>query len=256
MTTAINQLVLFRSASSRYQAAVTVRIVTGDTADLLVLGDGTDWEDGVPAAYYARPMAGKAKGTTVDQWQPVDVTAEVGAAIATAVSGGLTGYASTSSVTSAIAAAVASLATAASVTSAIATAATYADTAIAAIPADDDSGLTVVAGAGTSHTGLGLNAVRQPSSTRPTRVEATGQIALTSTVLGPKTATVTLLSDASNPPTTPRGVQTLSLSGVAATVSVPWSLGYAVPAAHYYELVTSGADAAGVSLTAITETAG
>jgi hypothetical protein len=107
--------------------------------------------------------------------------------------------------------------------------------------------------AGSSQVSLGLNAARRPSTTRPVRVSATGQISLTSTLLGAKVAAVSLLSDASNPPTTNRGIQQFNLSGVAATVSPPWSLSYEVPVGHYYMLATSGADAAGVSLATLQE---
>lgn len=119
--------------------------------------------------------------------------------------------------------------------------------------ADDDSGLCAVPGAGSSQVSLGLNAARRPSTTRPVQVNATGQISLSSTLLGAKAAAVTLLSDASNPPTTSRGTQPFNLSGVVATVAPPWSLTYDVPAGHYYMLSTSGADAGGVSLSTITE---
>jgi hypothetical protein len=117
----------------------------------------------------------------------------------------------------------------------------------------DTSGLQVVAAAGVSQLSLGLNAARQPSSTRPTRVTATGTIALTSTLIAPQSAAVKLLSDNASTPTTSRGEQQASLSGVAASMTVPWSLTYDVPAGHYYSLSTSGAGT--VALLTINETA-
>lgn len=117
----------------------------------------------------------------------------------------------------------------------------------------ETASLCEVPGAGSSQVSLGLNAARRPSTTRPVQVNATGQISLTSTLLGAKAAAVSLLSDASNPPTTSRGTQPFNLSGVVATVAPPWSLTYDVPPGHYYMLATSGTDAGGVSLSTITE---
>lgn len=283
MTSTQDQLCLFRSATGRYQAAVTTKVVSGDTCHLLVLGDGSDWEDMVPAAYYARPMFSVPKGTGVGEWQPIDPTAEItsavetivasvlstggyldGAGVTDAISTAIAGLVSSSAMTSAIASAVSGLASSSSVSSAIASAVSgLASTsavssaiaaAIAAIPPFDDSGLEVVAVAGTSHSGLGLNAVRQPSTTRPTKLNITGAFDMTSTVLGPQTASVDLLSDSSNPPTTRRGRQRGALSGVGAHAIVPWHLNYEVPPGDYYKLASSASANSTVDLDDLNET--
>lgn len=122
-------------------------------------------------------------------------------------------------------------------------------TAVAGV---DLSGRTAVATAGTSP-GIGLDTARQPSTTRPVRVVATGTFALTSTLILPATGAVELRSDSASTPTTKRGAQVAQLSGVVASMTVPWSMTYDVPAGHYYKLVTSGT---GVALDTITETIG
>ncbi len=264
MTTTQDLLVIYRTTSTRYHAAVTSAVESGDTCTLVVLGDGADWEDSVPAAYYARQFFGVAKGTGIGQWQPVSITAEVASAISSAVSGGLTGYATSSDVAAAVAglastgyvgAAVASLATSASVTGAIVTAEAYTDAAISAIPADDDSGLCVVPGAGAGVT-LTLGTARRPSTTRPTLVTVCGTAAMTSTLLGAQSATVTLYADSSSTPTTVVGVcGPMTLSGVAATTTHAWTAVYAVPAGHYYLIAATGGAAGGVSIAHINETA-
>lgn len=121
-------------------------------------------------------------------------------------------------------------------------------------PADLPEVLAAPAAAGVSQVLLGLNVARQPSSTRPIRVTATGTIAVTSTPSTPQTAAVDLRSDSSGTPTTSRGQATATLSGVAASMTVPWSLTYDVPPGDSYKLVTSGAGT--VTLLTINETAG
>ena len=242
MTTTQSLLALYRATSTRYHAAITTEVETGDTCTLVVLGDGADWEDGVPAAYYARQFFSIAKGTSVGQWQSVPVTDEIAAAIASAVSGGLTGYATTSYVT----AAVAGLATTASVADAITTAEGYAATG--------DAGRCAVPAAGTS-VSLALSTPRRASTTRPTRVTVYGTIALTSTLLTAQNATVELQADSSSTPTTTvGGPLTGSLSGVAASSTVPFTLSYDLPTGHYYQVVQT-AGAGTVTITHVNETA-
>lgn len=241
MTTTQSLLALYRSTSTRYHAAITTEVESGDTCTLVVLGDGADWEDGVPAAYYARQFFSIPKGTSVGQWQPVPVTDEIAAAITSAVSGGLTGYATTSYVDTA----VAGLATAGSVADAIATAESYAATG--------DAGRCAVPVAGTS-VSLALSTPRRPSTTRPTRITVYGTIALTSTLLAAQSATVELHADSSSTPsTTVGGPVTATLSGVAASMTAPFTLAYDLPTGHYYQVVQT-AGSGTVTITHVNET--
>ncbi len=116
----------------------------------------------------------------------------------------------------------------------------------------DDSDLCVVPAAGSPVT-LALSTPRRPSTARPTRVTVYGQISLTSTLLGPQTATATLKSDSSATPSTAVGVATAALSGVVATSAPPYTLTYDVPTGHYYQVVASGGGSAGVSISHINE---
>lgn len=215
---------MFRLASSRYIQAIVTKVVSGDTVELVAYSDGSAWGDGDPASLGAKVYDSVAMGSGVGEWLP-------GTIVSAAVAAGTSGLASTSYVDTA----TAGLATEA-----------YVDSA--------SSGYVVVPAVGTTTT-LALGTARRPSTTRPTRVNAYGQIALSSTLLGAKSATVTLLSDSANPPTTSRGAQQFDLSGVVANVSPPWRLSYDVPTGHYYMLVASGPDAAGVSIQPVNETA-
>lgn len=160
------------------------------------------------------------------------------------VDSAVSGLASTSYVDTAIATAIADYATT-----------SYVDEALGELPADDYSGLVVVPSAGSSHAGLGLDVARQPSTTRPTRVTASGSMTLTSTVLGAQTASVALKSDSSATPTVTILTVPAGLSGVAATVTFPWTLTYDVPTGDYYILSSAHSANASVALTAINETA-
>lgn len=224
MTTTASLLALYRSTSTRYHAAVTSAVESGDTCTLVVLGDGADWEDGVPAAYYARQFFSVSKGTGIGEWQPVAVTDAIAAAITSAVSGGLAGYASES----------------------------YVDAAIAALPSDDDSGLCAVPGAG-STVSLALNTARTPNASRPTLVTVSGSWSWSLSATGTVAGTLSVKSDSSSTPTT--AVATLPFSRsvtVGITVgdagSIPYSVSYHVPAGHSYVLATSGAGTFGTPL--------
>lgn len=228
----LGQTVIVKIASSplREVPAIVTLVTDANTVDCVGQIDvNDDWPDNGPGATHPTyPFFGCTRGSGVNQWRDAAVPVTTTEAIADTLDG---------------------LATEAFVDTAISEAGyaseVYVDNAQAvcqALPA-----------AGSSQVALGLNAARRPSTTRPTRVHATGQITLSSTLLGAKAAAVTLLSDSANPPTTSRGTQPFNLSGVVATVAPPWSLGYEVPANHYYMLATSGADAAGVSLSTITE---
>lgn len=218
MSAALDQLVILRTATSRYHAAVTVNVIDADTADLLVLGDGADWEDSVSALYFARMMTGKVRGSGVDQWLPVPVTDEVSAAIAAAVSGGLSGYASEA----------------------------YVDAAIEAIPADDDTGLCAVPGTRSTPASFGFgSAARRPSTTRPTRVTVCGTWSWTLSAIGTATGTLTVKSDSSTTPSTIIALLPFSRSvGVGLNVNdagtLPIYMQFDVAAGDYYALVTSG----------------
>lgn len=222
MSAALDQLVILRTATARYHAAVTVNVIDADTADLLVLGDGADWEDSVSAVYFARMMTGKVRGSGVDEWLPVPVTGEVDAAIAAAVSGGLSGYASESYVDAAVSA------------------------AIAAIPADDDSGLCAVPGTRSTPAGFTIgSAARRPSTTRPTRVTVSGAWSWTLNATGTATGTLTVKSDSGSTPSAVVSAMPFSRGiGVGLSVndtgSVPYSASFDVLPNEYYALVQSG----------------
>lgn len=277
MSASKSQVVEVQITSGRWSLAVVVKIISGDTVNLVALADGVDpWP--TPDAFngvVAGTLTSVTKGTGVGQWREIALPSATTAAIAAAVADALTDYSTDDDIATAVSAALATVSS--NLASAVSTAASNlassvttinADVAeiaaslaalaavVEAIPVDDDSGLTAVAAAGSAHSGLGLNAVRQPSSTRPTRVTAAGSMTLTSTLLGAQTASVDLLSDSSNPPTTRRGRQPAGVSGVAATVTMPWALSYDVPAGHYYKLVPAASANASVALDDITETAG
>lgn len=267
MTTVIGQPLKIQITSGRYSIGFVTKIISGDTVNLVTFTDAVqpwptiDTPNGLVDAYYNSV----AKGTGVGQWQDLPLSETLSSAIAAQVADAIEDLASQEDLTDALATVASNLSSALStvasnlssaVSSLESEIASSISTAIAGIPADDDSGLMVVASAGSSHAGLGLNAARQPSTTRPTRVTASGGISMTSTLLGAQSASVTLLSDASNPPTTIRAVAPAALSGVAATVQTPWQLTYDVPAGHYYKLSTSTTANASVSLSEINETAG
>lgn len=269
MTTTINQLALVRTATARYQAAVTIRIESGDTCSMLILGDEENWEDGVPAAYYARMFAGIAKGTGVGEWQPVAVTAEIAAAIATAVSG-VTGYATegyvddaviglavATAVTAEVAAAVAGLASSSSVTSAIAAAISGLAVAseVAATIAGVVAGSLAVPAAGSSVSSPALATSYHPTGGRPTRVNVYCDVALASALLAAQSATVQMQAGSStNPSTAVAGPQTATSGALnPGPLTIPMTLSYDLPAGHYYQIVkTAGAGA--VTITRIEET--
>jgi len=218
MSAALDQLVILRTATARWHAAVTVNVIDADTADLLVLGDGADWEDSVSAVYFARMMTGKARGSGVDEWLPVPVTDEVSAAIAAAVSGGLSGYASEA----------------------------YVDAAIEEIPADDDSGLCAVPGARSTPSGFTIgSAARQPSTTRPTLVTVSGGWSWTLSATGTATGTLAVKSDSGSTPSAVVISMPFSRAiGVGLSVNdtgtMPYSVQFVVAANDYYALAQSG----------------
>jgi len=218
MSAALDQLVILRTATARWHSAVTVNVIDANTADLLVLGDGADWEDSVSAVYFARMMTGKARGSGIDEWLPVPVTDEVSAAIATAVSGGLSGYASEA----------------------------YVDAAIEEIPADDDSGLCAVPGTRSTPSGFTIgSAARRPSTTRPTLVTVSGGWSWTLSATGTATGTLAVKSDSGSTPSAvvismpfSRGIG-VGLS-VNDTGTMPYSVQFVVAANDYYALAQSG----------------
>lgn len=232
----LGQTVIVKIASSplREVPAIVSLVTDEDTINCVGQIDiNDDWPaDGPGLTHPGFPFFGITRGSSVNQWRDADVPITTTEAIDSAITGA--GFATEAYADAAAADAVDGLASEA-----------YCDNAIATCQA--------VPSAGTSQVALGLNAARQPSTARPVRVYATGQITLTSTLLGARVAAVSLLSDSAAVPTVSRGIQQMNLSGVVATVGVPWSLEYEVPAGHYYMLATSGADAAGVSLASITE---
>lgn len=222
MTTSVGQIVRYRSATSRYQAAEISVIQTGDICTLTVFSDGAEWEDGTPAAYLSREVPNIDKGTAVGTWQDTALDGADQPALSDA------GLATTA----------------------------YVDDAIAAIPSDDDSGLVVVPGAG-STISLAVNTARNPSSarsdTRPTRITVSGTWSWSLTTTGTQAGTLSFKSDSSTTPTT--AVITLPFSrSVTAGVTVgdagslPYSLSYDVPNGHSYVIATSGTGTFGTPL--------
>ena len=216
------QQIVYRLSSTRYLTGLVGSVVSGSTIHAIVFGDGAAWGDGEPATLAARCYTSVAEGTAVGEWQSSTVIPTLITEVATPI------------------------------------AAAEAAEAVSEIPADDDSGLTVVAAAGSS-VSLALNTARQPSSTRPTRVTVTGTWTWALTAIGSVAGTVTLQSDSSNPPTTARVSAAPSKSltlGVAVNLGgvETWTLTYDVPAGHYYRIATSGAGTFAIS--AVNETAG
>lgn len=288
MSASKGQLCEVQITSGRWSIAAICKIISGDTVNLVAFTDAVDpWPDvNTPNGLVAGSLTSVAKGTSVGQWREIDLPTATSAAIAAAVSSAIAGldYASDSDVSSAVSAAMSTVASnlAGAVSTLNGSISTLSSTvsslsstvsglsgsaideeemedaiaaAVAAIPPVDLDGLEAVAAAGTSHSGLGFNAARRPSTTRPTKVNVTGTITMTSTLLGAQTAKIELMSDSSSSPTTVRGDQPAGLSGVAASTTVPWSMTYEVPAGDYYKLVTTLSANASASITYINETA-
>lgn len=250
--------------------------LSGDNANLVAFTDGVDpWPTiDTPNGLVAGSISGVAKGTGVGEWRELALPTATTAAIESAVAAALGDYATDEDVEILIAAAVAgvnaeiaatneavdelSSSLAALAGSAVTTSAmnTAIASAIAAIPPDDDSGRVAVTTGGTDHSGLGFGTARKPSATRPTRVDAYGTMTMVSTLLGPQSALVELMSDSNASPTAIRCSAPGALSGVAATVTMPWHVGYDVPANNYYLLAKTESANATVAITKITETQG
>lgn len=94
----------------------------------------------------------------------------------------------------------------------------------------------------------------QPSNSRPTLVLYSIQLSVTSILLGGAIRTVSLLSDASDPPTTPRASISNSLSDVVATNTQTSELMYLVPREHFVKIsVTNSSGTGSVSMVNQTE---
>lgn len=245
MTAKLGQPVKIQITSGRYSIGMVCKIISGDTVNIVAFTDAVDpWPTiDIPNGLIAGSMNSVAKGTGVGQWQELEVPEAVGAAITAAIAG-LTGYATEDYVSTAVSGLATEIYVEAAVTD-----------AIAAIPADDDSGLCAVPGAGSAVGSPAMNSPRRPSTTRPAMVKISGIAAMTSTLLGAQSATVTIYADSSSSPTTVVDViGPMTLSGVAATVTHAWSACYPLPAGHYYSAVATGNAAAGASITHINET--
>lgn len=216
----IGQIVLLRTSETRAAPALVSKVLGPELVNLVALIDAPeDWPvTGVPSTHPTWLYTSVAAGPGVGQWQPAELPASVQGAIDAAVAAGLLG------------AGFATMAELEAATSGLASAAALAE-AIATRQA--------AAGPGTESP-IGVNVTRIPNATRPTRVTATGTIKVASTLLLPQAAAVELRSDAQAEPGTVRGVQRAALSGVIATMTVPWCLTYDVPAGHSYRLATSG----------------
>lgn len=277
MTAPVKGQVVLLKLNSRLHPATVVNVNSGDNVNLVVNSDGiSPWDDGFGTDAFQYPIrvyTSADKGSGTGEWQEASVLASFasetyvdtavsglasetyvdssvsGLATTANVSSAVSGLASTASVTSAISTAVSSLATTSAMTAAI-------SAAIAAIPADDDSGLTVVPAAGAS-TSLALATPRRPSTTRPTRVTVYGSIALPTALLAAQGATVEMRADSAATPTTVVGGPLTAASGVGnvGTLNLPWMMTYDLPANHYYSIVQSATTGTGVvSITHINET--
>lgn len=116
------------------------------------------------------------------------------------------------------------------------------------------AGYVAVPTAGTSPART-KDAVFTPSADhggRPVRLTVTGMLTCTSTLIAPETASIELRSDSTAAPTTKRADQSFTLSGVVATLTVPFFLSYDVPPGDTVKLVTGGQGA--VAITSVNET--
>lgn len=116
--------------------------------------------------------------------------------------------------------------------------------AIADAVATAAPGFSSAAGAG-SPVSLALNTARQPHATRPVRVTVYGTWSWSLTAIGSQSGTAALQSDSSATPSTQRGLTSATRAlGVGISIndsgSMPWSMTYDVPAAHYYQIATAG----------------
>lgn len=212
--------------SGRYSIGAISKIISGDTVNIVAFTDGANPWPTIDTfnGLVAGSLTSVTKGSGVGQWQEVDVPDTVAAAMAAAVAS-ITGFATES----------------------------YVDAAISGIPADDYTALCACPAAGSAVSSPALSTPRQPSTTRPTRVTVYAQVALTSTLLTPQSATVEMRADSGATPTAVvGGPLTVSLGGLAATTTAPMTFTYDVPVGHYYSVVqTAGAGA--VTITRIEE---
>lgn len=215
----LNQSILFKISSSpaRTVPAVVSLVIDADTVDLVAFADINDTAQwplgtaiGVPTYNHASWLfTGVARGTGVGEWQDAAIPPPISDAIASAVTTGTTGLAST----------------------------TYADTG--------DAGRCAMPGAG-SDPGLAANTARRPSTTRPTLVTVSGSWAWSLNAIGSTSSTVVLKSDSSGTPTTARHTAAFARGisvgiTVGDTGTVPFSCTYPVPAGHFYQVAVTGA---------------
>lgn len=215
----VGQQIVYRLSSTRYLDALVSSVVSGDTVNLVAFGDGAAWGDGEPASLAARSYTSVALGTAVGEYQIG--TQQV--ALITSI------------------------------------AETEAADAVASIPADDDSGLCAVPGAGsTPSPALALNTVRIPNATRPTLVTVSGTWAWSLSITGTVSGTVSLQSDSSSTNPTavranaPQSASGTLLVGLSLANTNGWILTYLVPAGHSYRVVTTGGGT--FAITAVNET--
>lgn len=239
----VGQIVLYRTSETRTTPALVTKVLGSELVNLVAAIDAPeDWPvTNIPSSHPTWLYTSAAAGPGVGQWQAAELPASVQGAIDAAVAAGLLGggFATTAEL-----AAVAQYA---------ATQASNVGLASAAALAEAIATREAVAEAGTSPT-LALNQTRTPNATRPVRVTATGTLKVTSTLLLAQSAVVELRSDAQAVPAVVRGEQHAELSGVIASMTVPWCLTYDVPAGHSYRLVTIGDGT--VTLLSINETVG
>lgn len=257
MSASKGQVVEVQITTGRWSLAVVAKIISGDTVNLVAFTDGDNpWPDvSTPNGLVAGSITSVTKGASVGQWRELSISSALSDAIAAAVATAISDYALEADLTSALVTVASNLTSAvAIIDSNMASTQNLLEDSIAALTAVVD-GKAATPGAGTSHAGLGFGAARQPSSTRPTWVVACGTYTIVSALLGTQTAAVDLLSDSGSNPTTMRCSAPGSGAGVAATIKMPWSVSYFVPAGHYYKLVESHSANVTVAILEINESA-
>jgi hypothetical protein len=261
MATVPGQRITYRETDTRYYEGVITHVVDVNTAHIVVWSDGTTWIDhGSGTDSYAIAsmcFLSRGKGTAIQQW--VESSVGFGATGATGPAGppgadgavGATGPAGPTGAVGAVGATGSAGAVGA-------TGAQGVPGAAGATGATGAPGASFSIAAGSSIT-LALATKRTPSSTRATRVNASGSWTWSLSLAGTVAAGVELRSDALATPAAVRASQPFSRTlGVGVVVAQggtePWFVSYDVPAGESYLVAATGAQAAGIAITSITET--
>lgn len=223
------QPILIPFATGKYHVGWVVNVISGDNADLLILGDNSTWDDGTmsDASFPTHWEYGKDKGTGLGQWidNPLVVgpqgiqgpTGAQGAAGPTGASGstGAQGVAGPTGPTG--------------------------GTGSQGAKGDPGDGFGTLTPTVSTRT-IGGSPF-QPSTTRNAFVTYTARVVSNLSLSGGAVGRVELRSDASNPPTTVRarvaggnsGTLTIGLN-TNDTAEAPMS--YIVPVGHFVQIVS------------------